>query len=335
MRLCGTVLAATIATLAAAAIGHADPLTIRSGWVVMTSGYTPMVLEAKEQLKHYGTAYVLEPIHFQGSAPSMAALASGGVDIIPIGYSTLLTAVVNAKMDDIRVVADDFQDGVEGYSSVPFMVRNDNSIGKVEDLKAHVVATNSIGGAFDIGMRVMLKKHGLEDKRDYATVESDYANMSSMLLSKKVDLTIGAQPGVSDPAFRAATRPLFTMHDATGGRTQVLVFAARAGFVKKNRAALIDFFTDMLALSRWFHDPAHRPEAIALAARATKQPPERLDSYLFSTRDFYSDPNGMPDAAALQSGIDMMVALGFAKERIDVQRYLDLSLVREAAKRLP
>ena len=327
--------AAIIATLLALGTARADPLTIRSGWVVMTSGYTPMVLEAKDQLKHYGTSYVLEPIHFQGSAPSMAALASGGVDIIPIGYSTLLTAVINAKMDDIRVVADDFQDGVEGYSSVPFMVRNDNTIAKVEDLKGRVAATNSIGGAFDIGMRMMLRKHGLEDKRDFTVVESDYTNMNPMLLSKKVDLTIGAQPGVSDPAFRAATHPLFTMRDATGGRTQVLVFAARSGFLEKNRAALIDFFTDMLGLSRWFRDPAHRPEAIALAARVTKQPYERLNAYLFSTSNFYSDPKGMPDIGALQSGIDMMVALGFAKESIDVKRYLDLTIVQEAAKRLP
>jgi NitT/TauT family transport system substrate-binding protein len=111
--------AAIIATLLALGTARADPLTVRSGWVVMTSGYTPMVLEAKDQLKHYGSSYVLEPIHFQGSAPSMAALASGGVDIIPIGYSTLLTAVINAKMDDIRVVADDFQDGVEAIPRCP------------------------------------------------------------------------------------------------------------------------------------------------------------------------------------------------------------------------
>lgn len=278
MRRRSTAIVAMIASLLALGSARADPLTIRSGWVVMTSGYTPMVLEAKDQLKHYSSSYVLEPIHFQGSAPSMAALASGGVDIIPIGYSTLLTAVINAKMDDIRVVADDFQDGVPGYSSVPFIVRNDNSITKVEDLKNHVVATNSIGGAFDVGMRVMLKKHGLGDKRDFTVVESDYTNMSAMLLSKKVDLSIGAQPGISDPAFRAATHPLFTMRDATGGRTQVLVFAARTGFLEKNRAALVDFFTDMLALSRWFHDPAHRPDAIALAARVIKQPYERLNS---------------------------------------------------------
>jgi ABC-type nitrate/sulfonate/bicarbonate transport system substrate-binding protein len=111
------------------------------------------------------------------------------------------------------------------------------------------------------------------------------------------------------------------------------VFAAREGFVAQNHAALVDFFADMLTLSRWLHDPAHHDEAIAAVSRATKQPVEKL-GYLFSTHDFYSDPNGRPDTAALQSGIDMMVALGFAKETIDVKHYLDLSLVDEAAERV-
>jgi hypothetical protein len=34
----------------------AEPLTIRSGWVVMTSGYTPIILDVKGILKHLGTA---------------------------------------------------------------------------------------------------------------------------------------------------------------------------------------------------------------------------------------------------------------------------------------
>ena len=62
-----------------------------------------------------------------------------------------------------------------------------------------------IGGAFDIGMRVMLRKHGLDDKRDVTIIESDYINMNAMLLAKKVDLTIGLdlQAFEGDPTHRA------------------------------------------------------------------------------------------------------------------------------------
>ena len=53
MRLRGIALGAMIADFRVLRTVLADPLTIRSGWVVMTSGYKPMVLDAKDRLKHY------------------------------------------------------------------------------------------------------------------------------------------------------------------------------------------------------------------------------------------------------------------------------------------
>lgn len=109
---------------------------------------------------------------------------------------------------------------------------------------------------------------------------------------------------------------------------------ARAEFLAANRAALDDFFEDMLASLRWFHDPANRTEAIATVARVTKQPVERLNAYLYSQNDFYYDRNGKPDLAALQHNIDTLRELGMIKSAVDVKRYVDLSFVEEAAKRL-
>ena len=97
-------------------------------------------------------------------------------------------------MDDIRIVADNLQDGVAGHKSVPYLVRNDGGIDRIEDLKGKVVATNGAGGAFDVAMRWMLLQHHLEDKKDYTTVETDYANMGPMLLERKAALIIGANP---------------------------------------------------------------------------------------------------------------------------------------------
>jgi hypothetical protein len=60
-------------------------------------------------------------------------------------------------------------------------------------------ATNSMGSAVDIGSRAMLKKHGLEDKRDYTVVEAPFPTMKAMLAQKKADLGTFVPPFAFDP----------------------------------------------------------------------------------------------------------------------------------------
>jgi sulfonate transport system substrate-binding protein len=157
--------------------------------------------------------------------------------------------------------------------------------------------------------------------------------MGPMLLARKAALIIGANPWAMAPNLRANAHTLFTAQDAMG-RSQATMQAARAGFLAANRAALIDFFTDMMTAIRWFHNPANHKEVVGIVARLTKQDPASLDAYLFTADDTYSDPNLMPDLDALQKSMGIMQALGFIKESFEVKNYADLSLVTAAAQRL-
>jgi len=326
---------AVAAVLGAAAIGAAqaaDMVTLRVGYVVPISDLPSVFLEKKDLATHLDKTYRLEVSRFAGTPPMVAALASGAVDIADLAFPTLPIAIQNAGISDLRVIADGFQDGVAGHYSSEYMVLADGPINKVADVKGRVVATNATGSGVDIAMRAMLHKSGLEDKRDFTEIEAPFPTMRAMLTEKKVDLVPAVLPFSLDPALRKVARTLFTSRDALGV-SQFTMWTARAGFIAKNRAALVDFMEDSLRILRWYLDPANQKQVMEICARITKAPPERF-TWAYTAKDYYRDPNLMPNLEALQHNVDLTRDLGFIKASFAVAKFSDLSIAQDAAKRL-
>jgi sulfonate transport system substrate-binding protein len=114
----------------------------------------------------------------------------------------------------------------------------------------------------------MLKKAGLEDKRDYTTVEAPLPTMKAMLMEKKADLIPAVLPFSLDPELRKVSRTLFTGRDAVG-ITQFSTLNARRSFISKNRAAMVDFMEDSLRIIRWYLEPANKKQVAEIASRIT------------------------------------------------------------------
>jgi NitT/TauT family transport system substrate-binding protein len=325
--------AAGLALLATSAANAADPVKIRVSWIVAPSDWASVLLEKSDLLTHNGKSYVVEPMRFNGTPALITAMAANELEIGNHSYSSLGIAIQNAGMSDLRVIADQFQDGVPGFFSTRYFVLKDSPIQKIEDLKGKIVATNAAGSAVDIAMRAMLRKHGLEDKRDYTVLEAPLPTMKAILLEKKADLISSVAPFAYDPELNRLARPLFVQRDAVG-TTQMIVWAARRGFLEQNRAAMVDFMEDSVRAVRWYLDPKNHDEAVQIAAKFTKQRPELFADWLFTNKEYSRSPDMLPNMDALQSNIDVQRDLGFLKGPIDVQKYADLSIVREAAQRL-
>jgi sulfonate transport system substrate-binding protein len=328
----GAAAAAMLAAGGTRALAQPAPVKIRVGWVVVPASTAPLVLEKKDILKHYGQSYVAEGTRFAGTPPVINALAAGELDIGPLAFSSFGLAIQNARMDDLRVIRDEIQDGVAGHGSNEFMVLNDGPVKTVADLKDKVLATNAMGSAVDIAMRAMLRKNGLEANKDYTIVEAPFPAMRAMLAEKKADLVSAVPPFSLDPDLRAIAKTLFTQKDAFG-ITQLTMWTARTGFIQQNRAALVDFLEDSVRAIRWYTDPKNHEEAVAIVARLNNAPPARVD-WAFTGRDQYRDPDGMPNLDALQNNLQQQKAVGLLNTDIDVKKYSDVSTVEEAAKRL-
>jgi sulfonate transport system substrate-binding protein len=331
MRLGAMAALAGCACLAAAA-SNAEPVKIRIGWAVAPAQLAPILFEHQGIAQHLGKSYTLEPLRFAGSSLTLQALATGELEIAPMTFNVLGPALLSAGLTDLKIIADELRDGVEGYETTHYMVRNDSGIAKIEDLKGKIAAINGIGGGQDIFMRVMMRKHGIEYPADYTIIEAQFPNMKALLLDKKVDLMVGVKPFTEDPALKAQAHDLFNQREAVG-MTDFLFLTARTEFIAKNRAALVDFFEDDIRATRWYMDPANHAAAVEIVAKFLKAPPERL-GWVFTHADYYRDANLNPDLAAIQNNVDMLQTFGFIKEHIDVKAHADVSLVAEAAKRI-
>jgi sulfonate transport system substrate-binding protein len=309
-----------------------QPVKIRLSWVAPVSNWGSIWLEKKDLAKHLGKSYVLETMRFAGTPPMVTALASGELEVASFAYSTLGIAIKNAGMDDLRVIAHEFRDGVAGHYSQEYLVVADGPVKTVEDLKGKVIATNAAGSAVDVATRAMLRKAGLEDKRDYTVVEAPFPAMRAMLAEKKVDMVPGVLPFSLDPELRKIARPIFSQRDAIG-ETEMLVWAVRQPFIDKNRAALVDFMEDTVRIVRWYLDPANQKAAADIASNVTKQPAERF-GWLFTSKDYYRDRDLLPNVDALQKNLDMTSELGFLKGKVELARHVDLSIVKDAAARI-
>jgi sulfonate transport system substrate-binding protein len=322
---------AGLCALALAGTARAAPFEIREAWVA-PGNWASIWLAKKDLARHFGQSYALDPVHYVGTPPMITALANDQIEIANLAYSTLGIAVENAGLDDMRVVADEFQDGVDDYYSEEYMVLKGSPIQKVEDLKGRVVSTNAAGSAVDVAMKAMLHEHGLEPNRDYTVVEAPLPAMKAMLAEKKVDLIPSVLPFSYDPELRQLARDLFVQKQAIGVSDMIL-WCMRQSVIDQHRAALVDFFEDTLRVVHWYLDPANHQAAMDIVGALTKRPAGNFD-WLFTKRDVYHDPDMRPNLDALQRNTDLTHDLGFVTSRFDVKAHSDLSLIEDAARRL-
>jgi len=330
----------TLACMAALLIGGAsatraaEPVKIRIAWIVPVSNIAPILFAKSGLTKHLGKSYIIEPVKYQGTPPMITGLSVDELDVSLLGFSSLHLAIQNAGLDSLRIFADEIQDGAEGYATNEYLVRNDSDIKNVSDLKGKVIATNVIGSGVDIAFRAQMKQAGLVDKKDYTVVETPFGAMKAMLSEKKVDMISAVLPFSQDPQLRSVARTLFTQRDAMG-LSELGIWVAKKEFLDRNKAAVIDFLEDAIVAVRWYMDPKNHDEAVQIASKFAKIPPAAFDSWLFTKKDYYRDPNLMPNVKALQANLDLQLSLGVLKTKLDVSKYTDTSLLEQALKRLP
>lgn len=310
----------------------AAPVTIRyatGGGIGPNEMETIIFLDYLKQnvLPNYGKAYTLDMTFTRGTPEAATLLASGQADLGTLSSAVFATVTVkNAVPDGLTIIADNYQDGHPGHATNTFFVLNDSAVKTVTDLKGKKVGINAFGSAVDLMLRVVLKKNGMDPRRDVQIVEIAFPNMAPAIREKRIDCGVIVIPFMAVEAPKGDLRPLFTGGDAFGPAS-VIFQVARSSFLKDNEAAVRAYLADYVAGLAWYYDPANRTKAIDLIADYTKSPKAVLESYFATPRDYFRDPNGCVPAVAIQKPIDAMVEEKLIDQRVDASKYLNVGLL--------
>ena len=173
----------------------------------------------------------------------------------------------------------------------------------------------------------------MQESRDYQITEIRFPAMIPALELKKVDAVPLVPPFDRIAARNADFAPLFAVGDAFGA-VETLMFMAKAEFVAKNRAALVDFLEDNLRMRRWMMDPQTRPMAIKQLADTTKITESEFSDYVYTKTDYFYHPQALVNIERLQSNVNTLKEAGAVATTVDAKRYVDMSLAQEAAARI-
>jgi NitT/TauT family transport system substrate-binding protein len=268
----------------------------------------------------------------RGTPEAAALLAARQADMATLAFSTFATTTLKGAVPHgLTIVSDNYQDGRPGFANNTFFVREDSPVKQVTDLRGRKVGINAFGSAVDLIMRVTLKKHGVDPKKDIQVVEVGFPNIAAAIREQRIDCGPLILPFMATEVAKGGLRPLFNGADAFGAHA-VIFQVVTNDFLKANPDAVRGFLADYVRGLKWFYDPANRARAIQITSDFTKSPREILDSYFMTPRDYYRDPDACVSAKLIQVPIDAMHREGLVDRALDVSKYVNTSYLPHPCK---
>jgi len=173
----------------------------RVGWAAMTASHTPLwVAQEKGFLAKQGL--LTESIFFSAGPPAMQALVAGDLDIVV----TSAPNVVNPRLGgaDTVMILSIIPTFIDHIISAP-------SITNPEQLRGKIGSVNRFGTISDMGMRLSLKRLGIDPEKDVRIVPAGGNPERLAAISKGISqFTIMNEPFIKE-AERLGFRDLVNM----------------------------------------------------------------------------------------------------------------------------
>jgi ABC-type nitrate/sulfonate/bicarbonate transport system substrate-binding protein len=288
----------------------------RVGWAAMTASHTPLwVAQEKGFFVRQGLS--IEPIFFGAGPPAMQALVAGDLDIVV----TSAPNVVNPRLGgaDTVMVLSIIPTFIDHIISAP-------NITSPEQLRGHVGSVNRFGSISEMGLRLSLKRLGIDPEKDVRIVPAGGNPERLAAISKGIaQFTIMNEPFIKE-AERLGFRDLVnmaTLKIPLHGNGIV----TREAIIKTKRPVVAKFARGITEAIHYIK--TNKEGTKAIIGKYTKfTDPEGLErTYKNYTSVLLDVP--YPDPAGIKTLLDDMAAKNPKAAAADPKTFVDSTFVQE------
>ena len=320
-----TILAATLALLAAAPAVAGDPQPLRIGWVSAMANAPVLIADKKGFFKEEGLTVEIKPF---GDGPVIQqAVASGDIDVAYVGappvyqwFARGLDSVILAKVN---------------YGQAALVARASGPIHTLADLKGKRLAGVNRGSGMDVLLRGYVLKDvaKLDPDADLQLSNMPAGNMNAALDTGVVDAVFEWEPFISQSVLRGAGRVVFDVNEALPHYPWYVIAATRKT-VGERPDDIVKLLRAHHKAIAFLHDHPQEADKIiaeAFKLQAVQSPNGKLvpaEAIVTEARKRlgWSDAIEPSDRAFIQRLMDYSLSLGFLSKPLKADDVIDTSL---------
>ena len=308
-------------TLLASIVGAwAQPLTIRLGHGPAAEEQLWLMKAKPDLTPGQNKDYKLDFQLFRGTDQRFKAVEAGQLDVFTGSAASVIVAW--SQGFDFKAVASISRESDKGFVT-QYMVPQASPLKTVADLKGKTVGNNAARSSIELWARLALIKHGLNPDRDVSWAIVPFPSQGEAVRSAKIDVGAFPQPFAAAEIGKGGLRSLFTSREGLPGDEEVQLILVTKDFAAKHPAVLRSFAADFVVASRFYLDKPKEAREALLDSQMVRLPRELF----LGMHDHYRDPTGRIDFDAMKRAQDAMLKIGYQKQAIDIEKFVDLSFL--------
>ncbi|MCC7106290.1 MAG: ABC transporter substrate-binding protein [Chloroflexi bacterium] len=313
--------AASPAAAAKAPSGQTDTVT----FTLVTHGiqYVPLyVAQAKGLLKAENIE--LDLVITNSSPTSLQGLIARSYHLGPVSSDTLLVALSQAKIDNLRFVA-------SVATLAPYILVAQPQIQRLQDLRGKTIGASALKTADAYFLAYVLAQNGLKPEDYTLTFIGGNPERIAAVDAGKVDAVMLFEPWVTQLVERGKVK-LASLTDYIKD-WEFLDFVAETGWLRSHEDTLVRFLRAYIKAIDYVYDPANKQEVVDIFTQAAKSSPKASQAGYDS---FVEQYKVIPRNAEInQKGLAAVLASLKANDQlgpnpIDLPSLLDLSALQKA-----